>query len=167
MVREPAEDEALNARNAAVAPQIAALNAALEASWATFAFVHDLVDDHRHEEHDMDIRAELALALRAIGWSQSSSGFRKRLPGDGVLTLKYDRGPLGNQTWTSLSLSGPDWGHAISLWPRRSSKELRIRSRRTANAYAANIAAAATHAIAHWATPIEALYAGPSVTNST
>lgn len=158
LVRSAAEEDAVRARNAALASQVAALTEALEASWASFAFRHELIDDHRHEEHDMDLRAALAYELRADGWTQTSRGFRKLTPARHELTITYDRTPLGNHASAYLRLRGIDWEHGVSLWPRRTSKQVRIRSRDTAWRYAANITCAAAHAVASWASPIEALH---------
>jgi hypothetical protein len=161
LILDEAETAARRARDEVLAPRIAALSEAVERGWSAFAFPYDLTDDHRHEEHDMDIRADLAWALRPAGWSQASKGFRKKTVAGHELTLAYDRGPLGNITVASLALRGADWCHGLTIWPRRTSAQLRIRSRRTAGLFAANVAAAVAHVAKVWATPIEELY-GPS-----
>lgn len=158
LVRSSAEQEALDARNAALASQVAVLTEALDASWASFGFRHELADDHRHEEHDMDLRAAMAHELRADGWAQASRGFRKLTPAQHELFISYDRTPLGNHASAYLRLRGVDWEHSVSLWARRTSKQVRIRSRDTAWRFAENIKHAAAHAAATWASPIEALY---------
>lgn len=158
LVRSPAEEETIRARNDALASLVASLTEALDASWASLLFRHELADDHRHEERDMDLRAALADELRADGWAQMSRGFRKRTAALNELTITYDRTPLGNHASAYLSLRGIDWEHGVSLWPRRTSKQVRIRSRDTACRFAENIKCAAAHAVATWASPIEALY---------
>lgn len=146
------------ARREALAPELARLSAALEASWPALPFPYPLEDDHRHEEQGMDLAAELGDALAPQGWARASRGFRKRTERGNELALRYDRGPLGNVTSASLSVRGATWDHAVALWPRAAQATLRIRSPQTARRYAANLAAAAAHAAATWAEPVEALY---------
>lgn len=154
------EDERATHRDraSALSPEIERLDAALEASWSTAPFPYPLQDDHRHEERDMDLRAELAAAFRPLGFSQIAGGFRRRTTSGYEISLHYDRKPLANTTAATLTVSGQAWSHSATMWPHAMSKTLRIRSPQTARLYAANLVAAVNHATALWAEPLAALH---------
>jgi hypothetical protein len=150
-------------------PALAALDAALLATWHQLPFPVDLDDDDRAGEGPLDLRDALADTFAPAGWTYDPSlgtgrpGFyylRRRTEADNELILELDRKPLAKTVTAELRLHGPTWSRAAPLWPRRSDRDVRILTPETARRFARNLLAATLHATATWATPIEALH-GP------